>query len=329
MAIEIAEAMKSVNLLELSEKTQHAPAALDENEKVVAAELDRAFRKIGETGSDPDHLIATLITRTITEDVINADDSYLDLMFDRGNVGEFDEIEGVTTPKNTLIAYEAAKGGNVPRSWLDVSALHGETRHLQVETDISYADLRKNGWKTVSRLNTYISDTLHNKMYQIMFDKVGNAIVHGAANYIDVSDTMPTQDAMDAMALYMAEHSDGEGVIIGLTKYIQAIGKLKGYQSNEMLNELYQTGFHKHFDGHPLKAINSSKKLGDGSMLISDKVLYGVCGKIGSLDMRGEVRTYEDSDNQNEVMKIKTTGFEFSYMYNNDTLEKVVKMVLQ
>ena len=72
MAIEIAEAMKSVNLLELSEKTQHAPAALDENEKVVAAELDRAFRKIGETGSDPDHLIATLITRTITEDVINA-----------------------------------------------------------------------------------------------------------------------------------------------------------------------------------------------------------------------------------------------------------------
>lgn len=127
----------------------------------------------------------------------------------------------------------------------------------------------------------------------------------------------------------MAEHSDGEGVIIGLTKYIQAIGKLKGYQSNEMLNELYQTGFHKYFDGHPLKAINSSKKLGDGSMLISDKVLYGVCGKIGSLDMRGEVRTYEDSDNQNEVMKIKTTGFEFSYMYNNDSLEKVVKMVLQ
>ena len=45
--------------------------------------------------------------------------------------------------------------------------------------------------------------------------------------------------------------------------------------------------------------------------------------------MRGEVRTYEDSDNQNEVMKIKTTGFEFSYMYNNDSLEKVVKMVLQ
>lgn len=152
----------------------------------------------------------------------------------------------------------------------------------------SYADLRKNGWKTVSLLNTYISDTLHNKMYQIMFDKVGNAIVSGAANYINASDTMPTQDAMEAMALYMAEHSDGEGVIIGLTKYIQAIGKLKGYQSNEMLNELYQTGFHKYFDGHPLKAINSSKKLGDGSMLISDKVLYGVCGKIGSLDMRGE-----------------------------------------
>ena len=96
MAIEIAEAMKSVNLLELSEKTQHAPAALDENETVVAAELDRAFRKIGETGSDPDHLIATLITRTITEDVINADDSYLDLMFDRGNVGEFDKIEAAT-----------------------------------------------------------------------------------------------------------------------------------------------------------------------------------------------------------------------------------------
>lgn len=327
MNVEIAQAMENVSILALAEKTLIAPARLDENEKVAFSEFDKAFRKIGQDGHDPDHLIAALITKTIDEDVVNADDELLNLMFERGNVGEFDAIEGVIRPKNTLVAYEAAKGGNVDRSWIDVSVLEPKTKHLQVETDISYADLRKNGFKSVATLVTYMEETLQNKRYQVIFDAIDAAITSGD-NLVTETSTTPSQSAMDKLATHILDVADGDGVIVGLTKYITSISKLTGYQSQETLNELYHTGMHKYFDGIPMKAVKASKKLGDGTTLIKDKRVYGIGGKIGFLDQRGDIRTYEDYDNQKEVIKIKTTGFEFSYMFNADTLKKIFKIVL-
>ena len=129
--IEIAEVLKGVDMYELAMKT-NAGYVMTDNENLAVAELDRAFKKIGEEGHDPEHQIAQFIRRTINEEIVNAPDELLDQIFDRGTIDENDDYEAWTTPKNTLVAYEAAKGGNVDRSFIDITPLAPTWKNRQV-----------------------------------------------------------------------------------------------------------------------------------------------------------------------------------------------------
>ena len=154
--IEIAELVKDTSVCEIATKTVKKLNMTD-NEKVVAEQLDEWARKIGETGHDPDHEIAAFITLTINDEFYDAPNELLDSMFERGSIGEFDDYEAVIQPvKNTLIAHEAARGGNVEKSYLDFSILKPTYRNRQVETQISYVDLRRSGWKSVALLTDYV-----------------------------------------------------------------------------------------------------------------------------------------------------------------------------
>ena len=266
--IELAEALKGVDVYELAMKT-NAGYVMTDNENMVAAELDRAFKKIGEEGHDPEHQIAQFIRRTINEESVNAPDELLDQIFDRGTIDENDDYEAWKNPKNTLVAYEAAKGGNVDRSFLDISVLKPQWKNRQVETDITYAELRRNGWKTVSLLTEYAMDALKNAMFYDIFGAIDTAIASGAANYIAEASTMPTQASMDAMALYLMENTDGDKTIVGLSKYIQAASKLTGFVSEEMKNEVHRNGLLGSYDSCSLIPINSTKKVGS-NLLIPD-----------------------------------------------------------
>ena len=73
--------------------------------------------------------------------------------------------------------------------------------------------------------------------------------------------------------------------------------------------------------------VSAAEKLGDGSLMIPDKRMFGIAGKIGTLDMKGSTRVYETPDNNDEKYHIKVTGFEFSYAFNADTLDNVAKVV--
>lgn len=325
---EIAEAIKNVNLYEMAEKTEYKIGNLTDDEKTLIAELDPYFKKIGETGSDPEHEVAAFITRAITEQVYNAPDELLDLLFTRGTLGEFDDYETTVLAKNTLVAYEAAKGGNVRKSFLDISVLKPVTKHLQVETDISYADLRKGGWKTVATLTTFAMETLRNKMFKMIFDTLDAGIASGAANYIAESTAYPTQATMDKAALYINDRADGNGTFVTLSKYVQAISKLTGFDSEAMRDEVHKNGRLAMYDGIQLHGISGAHKMADGSTQIADKRIYGIAGKIGELDMKGAVRTYQTMDNNDEKIHIKVTGFEFTYSFNKDTLENICKVVL-
>ena len=150
-AVEIAEAIKDTNMYELACKT-NAELDLTDSEKVTVSQLDAYFKKVGERGTDPEHEIAAFVKKAINEEIYNAPDELLDYLFNRDNIGEFDDFEGVTDPKNTLVAYETAKGANVKRSFLDIGVLKPAWFNLQIESDISYKDLRKNGWKSVAVL---------------------------------------------------------------------------------------------------------------------------------------------------------------------------------
>lgn len=324
---EIAEAAKNTNTYELAAKTVRN-IALNDTEKETASYLDEWARKIGETGHDANHEIAAFVTRTVNQEFYDAPDELLDQMFERGNIGEFDDYEADIMPvKNTLVAYDAAAGGNVKKSYLDYSSLKPQWFSSQVETAISLRDLRRNGWKSVALLSEYAVKALQNKMFYDIFNRVDTAMTVGSPNVFNESAATPSQATVDAATLYLNDR-DG-GVMIGLSKYIQAMSKLQGYNSQEMLNEIHRTGRLGMIDGISLYPISSAKKQGNGNTLIMPNRVFGVAGKIGTLDMKGDVRTYETTEVNKEVIDLKVTGFTYGVSYNKDTLDNICKIILQ
>lgn len=324
---EIAEAAKNTNTYELAAKTVRN-IALNDTEKETASYLDEWARKIGETGHDANHEIAAFVTRTVNQEFYDAPDELLDQMFERGNIGEFDDYEADIMPvKNTLVAYDAASGGNVKKSYLDYSSLKPQWFSSQVETAISLRDLRRNGWKSVALLSEYAVKALQNKMFYDIFNRVDTAMTVGSPNVFNESAATPSQATVDAATLYLNDR-DG-GVMIGLSKYIQAMSKLQGYNSQEMLNEIHRTGRLGMIDGISLYPISSAKKQGNGNTLIMPNRVFGVAGKIGTLDMKGDVRTYETTEVNKEVIDLKVTGFTYGVSYNKDTLDNICKIILQ
>lgn len=325
--VEIAEVIKGTDMYELSCKT-NAEMDLTDEEKVAVSQLDSYFKEVGKRGVDSNCEIAAFVQRAINEEIYNAPDELLDMIFDRDTIGEFDDFEAIADPKNTLIAYETAKGGNVKRSFLDVSVLAPSWYNLQIETDISYKDLQRNGWKTVAKITEYAIATFKNKMFKLIFDKLDAGISSGAENYISVGGAAMTQAASDALALYVNDRADGDGVVVGKSAYIQQMSKLNGFASDDMKNEVHRTGRLGTYDGCDLTPISSAKKLGDGTAIFPDKRVYGVAGRIGSLNMKGETSVYETMNNNNESVHLKFANFTFGVAFNADTLEKVCKVVL-
>lgn len=327
---EIAEVMQAPGkVYEVAEKTQYN-RVLNGEEKEIAEVMDAFVRDVGKTGRDTDKQIASFITKTVQDELYNAPDELLDSMFDRGNIGEFDDFQAERTVKNTLVAHEAAKGGNVPRSYLHLEALTPVWHNLQVETDLSYVDMRKNGWKSVANLTTFMTETLKNKMFAIVLNQVDAAIA-GGEQKIDVAGTAPTMEAMDKLALYLNEYSDGSNPFtVSLMKYCSQLRRMTGYAqylSDSMKDDFNRYGLVKTYDGVAITGISSAKKLGDGSLLIPDKKIFGIAGKIGDLDMKGEIHTYQNEDNQNERVHLMVKDFTFGHAISH--IERVAKITLQ
>lgn len=266
--IELSELVKGTSVCEIAAKTVRN-MALNDNEKTVAEYLDEWARKIGETGHDEGHEIAAYITRTVRDEVYDAPDELLDAMFDRGTIGEFDDYEVMVEPiRNTLEAHFVAGESNVPKSYLDFTFLRPAWRSAQVETQISYADLRRSGFKNIALLTEYAEKTLINKRFYDIFSAVNNAISVGAENCIVEAGSTPSAASMNELALYLNDR--GGGQVVGLSKYIQAISKLQGFNSEEMLNEIHRTGRLGVYDGVSLYPISAAKKQANGDLLFPD-----------------------------------------------------------
>ena len=215
--LEISSYIKDTNMLELATKT-NMRAELSDTETKTAAALDEWAKEVGNTGHDRDHEIAAYITRTINESMSEYPNQLLDLMFDVGSIGEFDAVEYDREPKNTLVAFEAAQGGNVERSFIDVTKVTPTVSNLQVETDIRFADLRRNGWKTVARLTEFATSALENRLFASILNQVNSAIMTGD-NYIDGTGTfVVTQELIDRLSLYLHDWAEGNGTIVSLSK---------------------------------------------------------------------------------------------------------------
>ena len=324
---EIAELMdKTGTMFEVAEKVEYKQSLTSEEKDIY--EVANAWAKsIGEKGYDDNREIAAFVNKTVTEEIYNAPDELLDTMFDRGTIGEFDDVEYTKTPKNTLEAIEAAKGGTVDRSWIDFTAIKPITKNRQVETDISYADLRKNGFKSVATLATYAKEALQNALFYDVFSMIDTAIV-GGEQLITAGGKVPTQTATDALTLYLLDRNP-DAVAVCLSKYAQALYRMSGYEkylSNEQKDEFNRYGLVKFLDGVRIASISGARKTGKGQLLLPTNRIFGVAGKIGGLDMKGELHTYEDFDNSNEKVIIRVKDFTYSVGITN--IENCCKMVL-
>lgn len=324
---EIAELMdKTGTMFEVAEKVEYKQSLTSEEKDIY--EVANAWAKsIGEKGYDDNREIAAFVNKTVTEEIYNAPDELLDTMFDRGTIGEFDDVEYTKTPKNTLEAIEAAKGGTVDRSWIDFTAVKPITKNRQVETDISYADLRKNGFKSVATLATYAKEALQNALFYDVFSMIDTAIV-GGEQLITAGGKVPTQTATDALTLYLLDRSP-DAVAVCLSKYAQALYRMSGYEkylSNAQKDEFNRYGLVKFLDGVRIASISGARKTGKGQLLLPTNRIFGVAGKIGGLDMKGELHTYEDFDNSNEKVIIRVKDFTYSVGITN--IDNCCKMVL-
>lgn len=300
---------------------------LNAEQKEAAEVMDAWIREIGNSGKDPDCQIAAYVKRTVQDEVYDAPDELLDRMFTRGSIGEFDDVEYTKEPKNTLVVHEAAKGGVVDRSWIDFSALKTTWKNAQIETDLSYVDMRKNGFKSVANMTVYMKEACQNHLFYDVFSQVDQAIV-GGEQKIDVTGRVPTLVDMDNFSLYLNDRSS-DSVIVCLTKYAQALRRMEGfaqYLSNDMKNEFNRYGLVKIYDGISIASISGAKRQGNGEPLIPNQRIFGLAGKIGSLDMKGDVHVYQDMNNQSEQVHLMLK--DFTYGFTITKIENCAKMVM-
>ncbi len=324
---EIAEVVKDTGkMFELAEKT-HYKLNLTSEEKEAVELCDAWAKEIADKG-DPNKELSAFMRRTIQEEIYNTPDELLDMMFDRGTVGEFDDYESTKTPKNTLVVHDAAKGGTVDASYLDFTSLKPTWKNKQVEFKLSYVDIRKNGWKSIAEYTTYAKEALQNALFADVFGAVDAAIT-GGEQLINETTAKPTQASIDALTLYLTDRNDNDAVMVTLTKYAQAIARIDGYaeyMSEVMKNSFNRYGLVDFIQGVNVARISGAKKMANGSLLIPDKRIFGIAGKIGTLDMKGDIHVYEDMDNVNEVIHVRVKDFTFGYAITD--ISKVAKIVL-
>ena len=324
---EIAEIMENDgSVFEIASKAKYN-MALTSEQKEVAEVIDKWAKQIGERGSDPEHELSAFILKTVTPVIYDTPDALIDTIFDRGAIGEFDDTYGLATPKNTLVAHDATKGGSVPKSYIDYTEIKPVWKSKQVETEISYTQLRKNGFKTVANLATFAEEALKNCMFHDAIAYLDTLITPTTEGQYFTATGALTQEAVDELTLYLLERGVNP-FILGRTKYAQQIARMSNYHqfmSDEMKNNFNRYGLVDFTDGVRVAHIPSVVEA-NGQPVLPDGKLFGIADKIGTLDMRGSLRMYETFDNTAEKVDIKLTGFEYGFMIEKP--ENVCKLAI-
>ena len=275
---------------------------LTAEEKDISKEITAWANEIGNSGRDRDGSFASYIKSVITPELDASRDALIDMIFNQGQIGEFDEKIYTKLPKNTL-------------------------KDSQVEFEVPYIEFRKpDSFKTVAKYTVYAEEALKNKLFSDVFNVLDATItgtaVGGGNLTLQVMDTFTTD-------LYDRMETNDTKLIVTLNKYANQIGRLAGYAdylSNDMKNELNKYGMAKVFNGFNIAGLSGYKKTQDGQLVIPDKKVFAFLGKVGDIDMRGDLRVYETSDNNKEVLNVKITGFDYSFAITKP--DKVHKLTL-
>lgn len=330
MAIELSAILSdNKRLVDWASAVKYNGGSLSEENKEISAKFDAWARELGKTG-DPQQEIANLVRKSITPETIEAPSYLIDAMFDTDAIGEFDDYIGEVEPKNTVQVYEGGRGGNVDRSFIDHRLIKPTWVSLVAETDVKLKDIRRGGYKSIANMITNINEALEVKKITTIFNIVDTAITSGAAGCITESGTLPTTTSAEALADYLHEVSNGETpIIFGLMKYQRAMAKLAGadtFGSDEVKNMYNQTGFVNMFSGCEVLGYSGQKKLPNGSLVVPDKRMFGIAGKVGKCITRGTTNVLQSTDINNETVHIKVSGYEFGTLITD--VSKIGKLIL-
>lgn len=303
---------------------------LTDDEKEISEVVDGIFRKIGETGKDPNGEIASLVKKSFTPDAVSAPSELISRMFDEGNIGEFDDFYMEREPENTMKAYEATTGGNVDASYIEHAVIKPTWKSLQAETYIPHIELRKGGYHTVAKYVDFINETFENTRVAMIMKAVDDLILSGSANYIAESTAKPTAASADELVLYLHDRVEqGEVFMFMLNKYRQAMSKLtqaERWPTEGVKNQYNTTGFVEAYAGVNMLGFSGQRKLAGGGLVVPDKRIFGVAGKVGQVQTRGSVRVLETEDNNAERIHLKVTGYTFGYCVSD--MDKIAKIVM-
>jgi hypothetical protein len=324
---EVASMIQEKNIIELSERVKSN--TIDASDKEMIEVLNTFAKEVGISGktSDNNILISELIKKTVEPLVFQPEYSILSNIFNMGSIGEFDEKIYTGLPKNTIKTYDAVRGGNVPKSYVDPGVFTPVKTSLQVETELNYSDLRRNGWKSIAKMTELTREAFEQEMFSRLFTGVDAAIDTLTGDQDIDSGSALTQTNAETLARYIRDMSEGNPFMVGLSKYIDGFARMSGYEkylSDELKNELNRVGRLAMFDGVALSSIPTAKKTTKGITLVPDKRIFGIAGIIGDADMRGELRYYETYDNNAEKVDLKFTGYEFDYViYHLDKIARI------
>lgn len=304
---------------------------MSDDQKEFAAGVDEVARRVGETGKDANGEIASLIKKSFTNESISAPDELLGRMFDEGTIGEFDDFYVEKEPENTMRVYEATEGGNVDRAFLDHEIYKPKWKMLQAETSFTMKELRFGGYKTVANAVEKINEQMALKKFSMIFNAANAAITSGSANYITAAGASPTAAEMDQLVLYLHDMlGEGDPLMVMLNKYRQAVSKLAQtdrWPTDAVKTRYNSTGFIDTYAGVEMAGFSGQRKMADGNLVLPNKVIFGIAGKIGNLMTRGDVRVLQEENINTEVVHVKVTGFTFGYVILEP--ENIAKIVLK
>lgn len=334
MNLELSDIMKQDGrMIEWANRVEYNKGTLtkmDAEDQEIAQVVDAWSKKIGKTGYDEHHELSALITKSITAEDVAAPYELIDRLFDTTTIGEFDDYRETKQPKNTYKAYEAIPGGNVDRSFVDHSVLTPKYTTLQVETDISFQDLRRNGYKSVASAITGIREVLELKKIASFISALNEGIANGAENYFAATASLPAEADMDKIALYLHDMSDGSmPFVFAQNKYIQAVSdltKAQKFATDKEKNMFNSNGFMATYSGLDLFGLSGQKKMADGTFAVPSGYIFGAAGKIGTAITRGETLVFQESDINSQKTHIIVTGFTFGRIIHS--IENAAKITL-
>ena len=294
---------------------------LSAEEKDVKAALEPALREMARCGMKPDdkYALAAFIQSVVQRDAETIPDEALSQCFAESSIGEDDYVETVMPPENTLVAYEAAQGGNVPASYLNPENVGLKTKNLQIDTFVTYRNMRNNPWNSVSALTEFAGLALRGGMFRTVFgdlDALITQVVNGGG-------AQPTQDEADELAAFAFSNGLADSALVARAKYIFTIGGFT-YASQVAADEAHRSGVPALYRGVRMLPVRETSGM-TANQLFPDERIYAIAGKIGTLVTRGDVSVFVDEDNKTEQFHIMFKNFVFDWGFTHAGLARVMK----